>query len=217
MCEERLTLAGQTPSPGHLGAARVHTRVQPVSPSRSAFLFLRRAGQRGAERERTPQYAAGLGRLYKLRGAPARFVKGQGFPRAARGLRPRPAAPWRPRSARRAGPASARTGAACSPRPPTAPRGTGARTLGTALHFLYRIPPAHASPAPPLRPRPPLPVPPTARGPRSAATGSAEPGLTSPLRAFAPHPADPEASGDRGWTHEESRRRRRPRSTPRRW
>lgn len=219
MCEERLTLARQTPS---RAIWELHAFTPGFSPFRlhaQPFCLCGEQGREGRRGSEPLNVQQASGRLYKLRRARAWFVQGQAFLRAGRGLRPSPAAPWRRRSARRSGRASARTAAACSPRPPRAPRGTGARTPGTALRFLYRIPPAPASPAPPLRSRPPLlptPSTPLPRGPRSAAIGSAESGLTSPLRAFAPHSADPEASGDRGLTHEESRRRR-PRTTPRRW
>ncbi|XP_027459850.2 protein ripply2 [Zalophus californianus] len=155
---------------------------------------MRLAGERGAERERTSQYAAGSrGSLYKARVSGLTEGRGPAGPRAGSRLLLGPAAPWKPGSPRRAEPASARAAAAARrPRALTAGRSARART------------PAAAPPPPrPYRPHlpgssPPLSAPPPAPGPRSAAGRPPGSGLPSPLRALYP-PARRPAGFWRPW------------------
>ncbi|XP_004408034.1 PREDICTED: protein ripply2 [Odobenus rosmarus divergens] len=67
------------------------------------------AGERGAERERTSQYAAGSrGSLYKARVSGLTEGRGPAGPRAGSRLLLGPAAPWKPGSPQRAEPATRR-------------------------------------------------------------------------------------------------------------
>lgn len=179
-----INAAGQTPSPGHLGAARAHPARPPRLRAQPFCLRGERAARGGGAR--TSPHAAGRGR-YISSGPRPGLGNPQAVPRAGGGRVPSPAAPWRRPSAPRPEPATVRAAAARCPRPPTARRGAGARTPGTASRRRPApLPPRPCRPRLPSSSSPPSAPPHPPPGPRLAAIGSACSGLTSPLRIFAP-------------------------------
>lgn len=156
MCEERLTLARQTPSPAIWELHAFTPSSVRCAFTRSLFVYRASRAEKGGE-EAILSICSRPRRLYKLRSW-AWFVQGAGFSVSWQRLSASAAAPWRPQSARIARPASARAATACCPRPPTAPRGAGARTPGTMFqhrpepplpHLSCPRPPSSSSPLPP--------------------------------------------------------------------